>query len=261
MTQQEKKIRVAVHKFSSCDGCQLALLNATEELINLSQLVEIVHFAELGVVDPYAEADIAIIEGSISTPEEVERIHKIRAVTSFLLPVGACATAGGVQALRNLNNADMWMSGVYEQQPDAIKILATSTAIAHNVKVDLELWGCPVNSKQLFSVLRSLLWGVIPRVSRDSLCLDCKRRGHVCVLVAKGMPCMGPVTQTGCGALCPGLGRDCYECFGPKENLNGKSLGRRFFSLGLSAEEVAQRFLLINNGAPDFQKLGEFFKK
>jgi len=257
--EQIGKLRVSVHKFSSCDGCQLALINATESLVKLSKLVEIINFVEIGLINPAKEADIAIIEGSISTPEEVERIHKIRSITKFLLPVGACATAGGVQALRNFNNVSSWIRDIYEK-PSAINILDTSTSIARNVQVDLELWGCPVDSYQLFSVMRSLLWGVIPRVSRDSLCLDCKRQGYVCVLVAKDMPCMGSVTQTGCGVLCPKLGRDCYECFGPKENANSASLGKRFASLGLSEDEVAQRFLSINNGASSFQDTGKFFK-
>jgi sulfhydrogenase subunit delta len=259
MKEQTEKLRVAVHKFSSCDGCQLALINATEKLIELSQLVEIVHFAELGIVNPDEEADIAIIEGSISTPDEVERINKIRKITKFLLSVGACATAGGVQALRNFNNVKSWMGDIYDN-PNAIDVLNTSTSIAHNVQVDLELWGCPVDKHQLFLAMRSLLWGVVPRLSRDSLCLDCKRQGYVCVLVTKGMPCMGPVTRIGCGVLCPKLGRDCYECFGPKENPNGESLGNRFASLGLTYDEIAQRFLLINNAVPDFQEAWRIFK-
>lgn len=245
------KPRVAVHKFSSCDGCQLAFLNAGEALLNLSELVDIVHFAEAGPVMPEARADIAFIEGSIATPEDGERIKRIRDNSAYLITIGACATAGGVQALRNLADGQQWINAVYAS-PQYIQSLATSTPIAAHVKVDLELWGCPVNTRQVMAAVRALLFGVVPTVSRDSVCMECKRAGNVCVLVAKGMPCMGPVTQTGCGALCPSFGRECYACYGPAENVNTASLSKRLTGLGLLPEDVARRFLTVNAAAPDF---------
>ena len=245
------KPKVAVHKFSSCDGCQLALLNAGEELLTLSELVDIVHFVEAGPVDFDAQVDIAMVEGSIATPEDLERIQRIRANSKYLITIGACATAGGVQALRNLADGQGWIDAVYAS-PQYISSLATSTPIATHVKVDLELWGCPVNTRQVLAAVRALLFGVAPAVSRDSVCMECKRVGNVCVLVAKGTPCMGPVTQTGCGALCPRFGRDCYACYGPAENPNTTALARRFAGLGLVPEAVARRFLTINNADPVF---------
>jgi coenzyme F420-reducing hydrogenase gamma subunit len=245
------KPRVAVHKFSSCDGCQLAFLNAGEALLNLSELVDIVHFAEAGPVKPEARVDIAFIEGSIATPEDAERVKHIRDNSVYLITIGACATAGGVQALRNLADGQQWIDAVYAS-PQYIKSLATSTPIASHVKVDLELWGCPVNTRQVTAAVRALLFGVVPVVSRDSVCMECKRAGNVCVLVAKGMPCMGPVTQTGCGALCPSFGRECYACYGPAENVNTASLSKRFAGLGLLPEDIARRFLTVNAAAPVF---------
>lgn len=240
------KPKLAVHKFSSCDGCQLALLNAGEELLTLSELVNIVHFVEAGPVDFDAQVDIAMVEGSIATPEDLDRIERIRSNSKFLITIGACATAGGVQALRNLADGQGWIDAVYAS-PQYISSLTTSTPIAAHVKVDLELWGCPVNTRQVLAAVRALLFGVAPAVSRDSLCLECKRAGNICVLVARGVPCMGPVTQTGCGALCPRFGRDCYACYGPAENPNTTALARRFAGLGLVPEAVARRFLTINN--------------
>lgn len=245
------KPRLAVHKFSSCDGCQLAILNAGESLISLSELVDILHFAEAGPVDLEAQVDIAFVEGSIATPDDIERIKRIRDNSKYLITVGACATAGGVQALRNLNDGRAWINAVYAS-PQYIDSLATSTPIADHVKVDLELWGCPVNTRQVLTALRALLFGVAPLVSRDSVCMECKRAGNVCVLVTKDMPCMGPVTQTGCGALCPSFGRECYACYGPAENANPASLSKRFVGLGLMAEAVARRFLGVNAAAPVF---------
>lgn len=247
------KPRVAVHKFSSCDGCQLAFLNAGEALLELVRQVEFAHFAEAGVVSPEAEADIAFIEGSVTTPHEIERIRTIRAHTKYLVTIGACATAGGIQALRNgrMQGAD-WIGSVYAS-PEYISSLDTSTPIAAHVKVDLELWGCPVTTRQVMQATRDLLFGVQPRNLSDSVCLDCKRAGNVCVLVTQGAPCMGPVTRTGCGALCPSFGRACYACFGPSEQVNGQALGQRLIGLGLAPQAVRQRFLFITAGAEPYR--------
>lgn len=248
---KKQKPTFAVHKFTSCDGCQLAFLNLGEELLDLFQVVDMVHFAEAGYVNPDASVDIAFVEGSISTPEEIERIQSIRANSQFLITIGACATAGGIQALRNFADTDEWVSSIYAK-PEYIKTLSTSTAISSHVKVDLELWGCPVNGRQVLDAIRQLLQKATPRVRRDSICLECKRQNNVCVLVAKGKPCMGPVTQTGCGALCPAAQRDCYACYGPKENTNTTSLSKKFNTLGLDNSAVSRRFSFINNQAPSF---------
>jgi len=244
--------RVAVHKFSSCDGCQLAFLNLGQTLLQVAELVEFVHFAEAGPVRPDALVDIAFVEGSVSTPDDRERIGRVRANSRFLVTIGACATAGGVQALRNLADTAQWVAGIYAR-PQTIALLEHSTPIASHVKVDLELWGCPVNARQILGALRALLFGVTPAEERDKVCLECKRRQSVCVVVAKALPCMGPVTRTGCGALCPSFGRDCYACYGPAENPNTAALAQRFEGLGLAPAAVTRRFLFINNGAPAFR--------
>ena len=249
------KPRVAVHKFSSCDGCQLAFLNMGEPLLQLAQLVDIVHFAEAGMLDEEAEVDIAFIEGSVSTHHDLDRIQKARANAKFLVTIGACATAGGLQALRDMADADAWIQGVYAR-PSDVDYLKTSKPISKCVKVDLELWGCPINGRQLLAAVRSLLSGVMPVEETDKICLECKRNQNVCVMVTKGVPCMGPVTKTGCAALCPEFGRDCYACYGPAENINTDSFSQRIEGLGLSKEDVARRFLFINNGAQAFRDAG-----
>ncbi|KTD46227.1 sulfhydrogenase subunit delta [Legionella quateirensis] len=253
------KPRVAVHKFTSCDGCQLAFLNAGEALLTLAELVDMVHFAEAGAIEVDATVDIAFVEGSISTPHEEERIKKIREQSKYIITIGSCATTGGIQALRNSADAKEWMASVYAS-PDYIKTLSTSTAISQHVHVDWELWGCPVNGKQVLEAIRFLLSNATPRIKKDSECMECKRKGNVCVLITKKQPCMGPVTQLGCGSLCPTLGRACYACYGPKENANTTSLGTRFESWGIDKEAVARQFLHINNQAPAFNKAGNYFK-
>lgn len=258
-SHQSEKPKIGVYKFTSDDGCQLAFLNAGDEFLRLSELVNIVHFAEAGAIDLDSKVDIAFIEGSISTPDELERIQKVRVNSQYLITIGACATAGGIQALRNFVDIKEWMSSIYAS-PEFIQTLATSTAISQHVRVDLEIWGCPVNIKQIIDVIRSLLFGVKPSIKQDAVCMECKRINKVCVLVAKGEPCMGPVTMTGCGVLCPSLGRACYACYGPKENPNPNSLGRWFEGFGLLPEKIARLFLHINNQAPAFLKAGNEFK-
>nr|WP_274522327.1 sulfhydrogenase subunit delta [Ectothiorhodospira mobilis] len=251
------KPRIAVHKFSSCDGCQLAFLNAGEDLLELARQVEIVHFAEAGPMAPEAPVDIAFVEGSISTQEEALRIRRVRQVSRYLVTLGACATAGGLQALRNFqaDGVGEWTRAIYAQ-PAFIESLDTATAIARHVPVDLELWGCPVNGAQVFTAIRRLLFGALPFVDNEKVCQECKRRGVVCVLVTRGVPCLGPVTRTGCGALCPAFGRDCYGCFGPAENPNTPALARRLEGLGLVPEAIARRFHCINSQAPGFLETG-----
>jgi coenzyme F420-reducing hydrogenase gamma subunit len=253
------KPKLAVHKFSSCDGCQLALLNLGEPLLQLPELVDIVHFAEAGPNDPVAKADIALVEGSVSTPEDVHRIQQVRENSDLLVTIGACATVGGLQALANFNDRDAWMAAVYAE-PDYIDTLQDSNAISDYVNVDFEIPGCPVNSRQVVAALRDLLSGVSPRRETQPVCMECKRRGFVCTLVSKGEPCMGPVTVAGCSALCPGAGRGCYGCYGPLDQISDQALAVRFTELGLDRPASARRFHFINNHAPAFRQAGERLK-
>lgn len=249
------KPTVAVHKFSSCDGCQLSLINLGEPLLVLSELVDILHFAEAGPLDEDAKVDIAMIEGSVSTSHDIERLNKIRKNSTYLITIGACATSGGIQALRNMADTNQWIADIYAN-PDVIDTLDNSTPINDHVKVDLELWGCPINQRQILTAIRALLFGVMPVEEQDKICMECKRQQTVCVMVTKNEPCMGPVTRTGCGALCPSVGRDCYGCYGPAENPNTQAMANRLQGLGLVKDELARRFLFINSGADAFHQQG-----
>jgi len=250
------KPSIAVHKFSSCDGCQLAFLNAGEDLLRLAQLVDIQHFLEAGVADEYAKVDIAFVEGSVSTTDELTRIQRVRANSRFVVTLGACATAGGLQALRNLDDSNTaWKHAIYAQ-PQFIQTLDRAEPVSDHIKVDFEIWGCPVNGRQVLAAVQQLLFGVVPIDQRDKVCMECKRQHTVCVMVTADLPCMGPVTRTGCGALCPRFGRDCYACFGPAENTNTDAMSHRLEGLGLPPSDVARRFLFINSNAPAFDEAG-----
>ncbi len=208
------KPTVAVHKFSSCDGCQLGILNLEEELLDLAGAVEIAYFLEATSAIQPGPYDISLVEGSVSTPHEIERIEKIRQESNMLISIGACATAGGIQALRNFQNSEAIAASVYDH-PEYLDYLEKATPISEHVEVDLEIQGCPVNKYQLLEALVALLQQRRPYLPSHSVCLECKKQGIVCVMVAPGIPCAGPVTRSGCGALCPGKGRGCYGCFGP----------------------------------------------
>ena len=248
------KPRVAVHKFSSCDGCQLAFLNLSEDLLRLTQNVELVHFLEAGLDDATAQVDVAFVEGSISTPEDLERIQTIRANSKLLITIGACATSGGVQALRNYADAKAWTQAIYAS-PQYISSLDKVSPIAAQVKVDFELWGCPITGRQVIDTVRALINGALPVQRADKVCSECKRHQYHCVLVSQGLPCMGPVTRSGCGALCPSIGRECYGCFGPAENTEAKAFAEALMKQGLPQDVVQRRFKLIHSLAKEYESI------
>jgi coenzyme F420-reducing hydrogenase gamma subunit len=256
MIRMIQRPSVAVHKFSSCDGCQLAFLNLGEALLDVMNIIDVQHFVEAGTINENAKVDIAFVEGSISTPDEQERIQAVRRNSRYLITIGACATAGGLQALRNINDIKAWTQDIYAH-PEYIHSLEQVTPIAQHVRVDFELWGCPINSHQILAAIRALLFGVAPLQDKDKVCLECKRQQIICTMVTQNTPCMGAVTRTGCGALCPSFGRDCHACYGPAEMPNTTALSQRLIGLGLSKSAVARRFLFINNAAPAFSNAGK----
>jgi sulfhydrogenase subunit delta len=244
---------VAVWKFASCDGCQLSVLALEDELLTLAGVVEIARFEEAGPAEERGFYDISLVEGSITTPHDEERIQHVRAVTGTLVTIGACATAGGVQALRNAADVGALARAVYPR-PSYVAALETSSPIQDHVRVDVELRGCPVDKGQLVEVVTALLAGRAPQLPTHPVCLECKAAGTTCLLVAPGMACLGPVTMAGCGALCPRWGRGCFGCFGPSEQPNTDALARRFREIGLTDAEVGRAFAGITAGAPAFHR-------
>jgi sulfhydrogenase subunit delta len=247
------KPRLAVWKFASCDGCQLSLLDLEDELLALADAVELADFREAtsSVLDgPY---DLSLVEGSITTAHDAERIREIRSRSKALVTIGACATAGGIQALRNFADVQEFVAAVYAT-PAFISTLETSTPIADHVQVDFELRGCPIDKRQLLEVVTAFLHGRAPGIPSTSVCTECKRRGVVCVTVAHGTPCLGPVTHAGCGALCPSFNRGCFGCFGPMETPNTRSLIPLLRRQGLDERDVERVFSTFTAGAEEFRK-------
>jgi coenzyme F420-reducing hydrogenase gamma subunit len=250
------KPKLAVWKFASCDGCQLSLLDLEDELLALTGTVEIADFREATSAVSEGPYDLSLVEGSITTPHDAERIQEVRRASKALVTIGACATAGGIQALRNFADVDDFVRSVYAS-PEYISTLATSTPIAAHVPVDFELRGCPIDKRQLLEVVTAFLQGRRPGIPTTSVCMECKRRGIVCIVVAHGTPCLGPVTQAGCGALCPSYDRGCFGCFGPMESPNTTALVPLLRRLGRDDRDVERLFRTFNAGAEPFRKAVE----
>jgi coenzyme F420-reducing hydrogenase gamma subunit len=247
---------LAVWKFSSCDGCQLSLLDCEDELLAVADRLDIAYFLEATSATVEGPYDVSLVEGSVTTPHDVERIQEIRRQSRALITIGACANAGGIQALRNFADVDAFTSMVYAE-PDYISTLATSTPISAHVPVDFELNGCPIDKHQLLEVINAHLNRRRPRVRAHSVCVECKRRGTVCVMVAHGTACLGPVTHAGCGALCPAFDRGCYGCFGPMERPNTPALSRRLAELGSDEVDLVRVYRTFNAGAEAFREASE----
>jgi sulfhydrogenase subunit delta len=258
--KRTKKPKLAVWKFASCDGCQLSLLDCEDELLAVASEIEIANFPEASraiVKGPY---DLSLVEGSITTPHDAERIHQVRRQSKYLVTIGACATAGGIQALRNFKDVKEFISIVYAH-PAYIETLNTSTPIADHVRVDFELRGCPINKRQLLDVIQAFLQGKKPHTPAHSVCVECKRRGTVCVMVAHGTPCLGPITHDGCGAICPSYNRGCYGCFGPKETPNTDSLAAQFGRMGTKERDIVRVLRNFNAWAEPFRRESEAHEK
>lgn len=256
MATRHSKPRLAVWKFASCDGCQLSLLDCEEELLTVAGAVEIAYFPEASRGAIRGRYDLSLVEGSITTAHDAERIRQARRRSARLVTLGACATSGGIQALRNFADVREFAAAVYAR-PDYIGTLSTSTAISEHVPVDFELRGCPVNKRQLLEVISAFLAGRRPAVSAQSVCMECKMRGNPCVMVAQGRPCLGPVTHAGCGALCPAYDRGCYGCYGPKETPNTLSLSRPLQALGMDERALHRIYRTFNANADAFRSESE----
>jgi coenzyme F420-reducing hydrogenase gamma subunit len=247
------KPKLAVWKFSSCDGCQLSLLDCEDELLAIAEGVEIAYFPEATSAEVEGPYDVSLVEGSITTPHDAERIHEVREQSGLLVTIGACATAGGIQALRNFADVREWIPLVYAT-PEFVSTLETSTPIADHVTVDLELRGCPISKAQLVETVSALVNARRPRIPSTSVCTECKARGTPCVMVAFGTPCLGPVTQAGCGAICPAYARGCYGCFGPMESPNTESLALQWKALGVDDAGLVRALRTFNANAPAFRE-------
>ena len=255
-----KKPRLAVFKMSSCDGCQLSLLDAEDELLAVLGEIELAYFPEASSKMQKGPYDIGLVEGSITTPQNVEEIRQIRKSCKHLITIGACATAGGIQALRNWKDVKEFTRIVYAS-PEYISTLDRSMPVSAYVHVDYELWGCPINKYQLLELISALLNKRKPNISSHSVCIECKLKGNVCIMVAKGIACMGPVTHAGCGAICPSYNRGCYACYGPNDSANAPSMTNWFKKIDVPVYDIIMKYRTFNSYTVPFRKESEELEK
>jgi sulfhydrogenase subunit delta len=255
-SRETKKPTIAFFKFASCDGCQLSLLDAEDELLAVAGAVEIAYFPEASRAMSKGPYDIGLVEGSITTHHDAQLIQQVRRQSKMLVTIGACATAGGIQALRNWKDVNGFVRTVYAK-PDFISTLKMSTPVAEHVPVDFELRGCPINKNQLVELLVATLAGRRPNIPTYSVCMECKRKGNVCLPVAQGTACLGPVTQAGCGAICPSFNRGCYGCYGPMESPNTEAMTAQFRTLGKADPEIMRAFRTFNAWSWQFRQASE----
>jgi coenzyme F420-reducing hydrogenase gamma subunit len=248
------RLRVGIVKMASCDGCQLTLLDLEDELLAITERFEVVEFPEASSLRSGGPYDVLLVEGAVSTPEQASEIIELRRKAKLLVSIGACASYGGIQALRNWSNHDAFRASVYAH-PEFVESLDQATPVSEHVKVDAELHGCPISPEQLREVLVSVAVGRRPQIREEAVCLDCKRRGTVCVMVAEGLPCLGPVTQSGCGAICPMFRRGCFGCFGPREQANTSSLAKSLVDADREDSEVARLFAGFTGWAGPFRSV------
>lgn len=254
------KPKLAVWKFASCDGCQLSLLDCEDELMNLTEHLQIAYFLEASKAKLTGPYDLSLVEGSISTSADQKRIQEIRKESKILVTIGACANSGGIQALRNDQDSKKFVKYVYPS-PEYISTLKTSTPISSHVTVDFELNGCPINKYQLLEVCRSFLMQKKPNIPTTSVCVECKLKGNTCIMVADGVPCLGPITHAGCDALCPSYHRGCFGCYGPKETANAKPLTRWFEeNLHKDKKYILRLLRTYYNQADEFSKASKDYE-
>ena len=254
------KPRLSVWKFASCDGCQLSLLDCEDELLAVAGAVEIAYFVEASramVKGPY---DLTLVDGSITTAHDAELIQKVRRASKYLVAIGTCANSGGIQALRNFKDVNDFINAVYAH-PEYIQTLEESTPIVGPRQGGLRAQRLPHQQAPAPGGDQRLFAGAPPMVQPHSVCLECKLRGNICVMVM-GTPCLGPVTHAGCGALCPTYHRGCYGCYGPKETPNTASLAAWFSQrLGMSEPNLVRAFRTFYANAPEFRRESEAHEK
>ena len=248
------RLRVGIVKMASCDGCQLTLLDLEDELLAITERFEVIDFPEASSLRSAGPYDVLFVEGAVSTPQQAAEIMELRRASKLLVSIGACASYGGIQALRNWSDHGAIRAAVYAR-PEDVESLDQATPVSEHVKVDAELHGCPISAEQLREVLVSVAVGRRPQIREESVCIECKRRGTVCLMVAEGVPCLGPVTQSGCGALCPAFRRGCFGCFGPRERANTASLAGTLAGAGSDEGEVARLFAGFTGWAGAFRSV------
>lgn len=235
---------LAIIKLASCSGCLNQVVRALASEEKLLNFYNIVLFDEITErLEMPKKIDLLLIEGSTVTREQEEVVKKFREISDFVVAMGTCAVQGGVQALRIGDDVEKVKAYVYPN-PEHIDVNKDVKPVDNVISVDMFIPGCPVNHEAIASLLKKFVSEGLPIAIPESVCSECKRKGIVCVMVAYGIPCLGPITISGCGAICPSFGRGCYGCFGLKDfdldNSKLKMFAQQLKDLGMDNDRFEQ---------------------
>jgi len=249
-----RKPRVGIFKYTGCAGCQFQIIHFIERLNEVLGAIDIVY----GKMETDSDAeegpfDIALIEGAITEAEQADQLKKVRRNSKYLVPIGSCAVNGGIPAIKNMTPELEVEARVYEDISPVHSMKAH--AIGEYVVVDAVLRGCPAGERDLYELVTSLLLDKKPNMVEHCVCVECKMKGNPCILLTENQPCMGPVTNGGCGAMCPSNGRACYGCWGPMYNANSTALAVKFEQMGLPPDEIIRRFSMFGYPTFEFHKV------
>jgi coenzyme F420-reducing hydrogenase gamma subunit len=240
------KPRVAIFDFACCEGCQLQFVNLEEEILDLIGAVDVVEWRE-ALSEQSHEYDIAIIEGSITRPEDEGKIELIRSRAKILIALGACATIGGVNKLKNNFDLDEVKKCVYGKDAEMPHLATSMTkAVDEVVKVDYKIHGCPIDRKEFTYIIRSLLLGKKPEIPDYPVCVECKMKENMC-LWEVGEICLGPITRAGCGARCPSSEFRCFGCRGYVDKPNVPAAKEVMVKYGLTVEQLKSKLVIFGS--------------
>jgi len=248
----DEKKKIGIFKYSCCAGCEFQLIYFQHYVLETLKAVDVTYCKMLqsgGTEEgPF---HVALIEGAITEQWQADQLKKIRESSKYLIPIGSCAVCGGIPAVKNTS-----------QELNVERRVYTNTSVIHSLKahpvehyvnVDGTIKGCPMGVRDLVELVKSLLLDITPQFLEYCVCVECKLRGNICVLVAYDEPCMGPVTNAGCGALCPSLNRGCYGCWGPMKDANARALADQFERMGLSREDISRCFTQFGEPAIEWK--------
>lgn len=240
---RSSKVRVAFFDFASCEGCQLTVVDSLQTHLDLLEAVEIVNFREASS-ERREDYQIAFVEGSVTRPQDEERLKRIREQAQVLVALGACAHTGCVNALKNLQPLEDVRRYVYGEHAHWYDTYA-ARPLSAVVQVDAFVPGCPIDREEFIEVVKALLVGKKPPIPDYPVCVECKLKQNVCVFHI-GLDCLGPVTRAGCGAICPTYGAGCEGCRGLIPHPNENAMKEVLDEAGLTLEEIMGRFTMFN---------------
>jgi sulfhydrogenase subunit delta len=252
MSKNKDKPIVAFYGLTCCAGCQLEILNQEDNLIDILSKINLVQFRMGSSSKHPGPYDICFVEGSVTNDTELSLLKELREKSKILVAMGACATTGGVNAMRNGRNIEELKQAAYGDASH-LHTKAEILPLKSYVSVDYELQGCPINGEEFIELLIALLMGTEPIEKNYSVCVECRLKEYNC-LMKEGQLCLGPITRAGCGARCPSVGVPCEGCWGPVPQANVDSEIDVFAAKGASFDTVVRKFRMFNAASEEFLK-------